>query len=159
VGELTRRENERQDRATEAAIAAARRIVLGDAAVVPMMTPIGRLSDIEWGWIVTAVIFGWVAARAEQATAEGLDTERTIRLTGYDPEPWDAGAVAAILPQLAETPNIDWSKPLEAWSRETVTAFLTRALVLIRKATIARDSNGATITRKTDADLNDSIPL
>ena len=36
-----------------------------------MMTPIGRLSDIEWGWLVAAIIFAWIKVRSEQATAEG----------------------------------------------------------------------------------------
>jgi hypothetical protein len=124
-----------------------------------MNTSIGRLSDVEWGWIVAAMIFGWIATRAEQATAEGLDTERAIRLTGYDTNPWDAGAVATILPELADETTIDWSKPLEAWSRETMISFLVTALALVRKATLARDSGGGTITRKPAADLNDSIPL
>jgi hypothetical protein len=107
---LTRKENEWQSRATAAAIAAARRVVGADNPI-RTATPIGRLSEVEWGWIVAAVIFAWIAMRAEQATAEGLDTERAVRMTGYDPDPWDAGAVATILPQLADTPGVDWSAP------------------------------------------------
>jgi hypothetical protein len=106
-------------------------------------TPIGRLSNVEWGWIVADVIF---AARAEQATIEGADIERAIRVTGYDPDPWDVGAVATILPQLADTP-MDWTTPLADWPRDTMVAFLTTALALVRKATIARDFGGGTITR------------
>ena len=37
---------------------------------IPPGTPIGRLGDVEWGWIVAAILFGWIATRAEQATAE-----------------------------------------------------------------------------------------
>ena len=92
--------------------------------VIPPGTPIGRLGDIEWGWIVAAILFGWISTRAEQATAESIDTELTIRMSGLDPEPWDAGAVAAILPELAEMPGIDWSKPLGEWPRETMVAVL-----------------------------------
>ncbi len=158
MGKLTKSEDDWQRRATDAAIAAARRIVLGDAAAIPMNTPVGRLSDVEWGWIAAAVIFAWIATRAEQATAEGLDTERTMRLTGYDPEPWDAGAIAAMLPKLGDMPGIDWTNPLAGWSRETMINFLTTALALIRKAMIARDLSGGTITGKA-VDLNDSIPL
>jgi hypothetical protein len=109
-------------------------------------TPIGRLSNVEWGWIVADVIFAWIAARAEQATIEGADIERAIRVTGYDPDPWDVGAVATILPQLADTP-MDWTTPLADWPRDTMVAFLTTALALVRKATIARDFGGGTITR------------
>jgi hypothetical protein len=39
---------------------------------------------------------------ARQATSEEIDTERTIRLVALDPQPWDAGAVATILPELAD---------------------------------------------------------
>jgi hypothetical protein len=139
-----------QRRATEAAIAAARGVVKHDGPIPPL-TPIGRLGDIEWGWIVAAILFGWIRTRAEQATAEQLDTEQTIRLTGLDPDPWDAGAVAAILPGLAEMPGIDWSKPLATWPRATMIEFLTTALALIRKAVIARNLSAKGITRKAGA--------
>ena len=73
--ELTRQENEWQDQATAAAVAAARRVVCADDPI-RMVTPIGRLSDAEWGWIIAAVIFAWIAKRAEQATAEGISPIR-----------------------------------------------------------------------------------
>ena len=145
MGEITDRENEWLDHATAAAIAAARRVVTGDQ-VIPMNTPIGRLSDVEWGWIVSSMIFAWIGARAEQATVEGLDVEEAIR-AGVSPDPWDAGAVAAILPKLADAVAIDWSKALSDWSRETMVQFLITALGLIRKALAARDRNNAGVTR------------
>src|SRR2546425_12486698 len=117
AGKLT--ENQWQERATAAAIAAARKIALGDSAAVNKNTPIGRLSDTEWGWIVSAVLFAWITARAEQAAAEELDTEQTIRMTGPDRNPWDAGAIVAILPELADV-KVDWSKPLADWPKETM---------------------------------------
>ena len=89
-----------QRQATAAAIAAARGVVKHDGPIPPG-TPIGRLSDSQWGWIVAAILFAWISIRAEQATTEQLDTERTIRMTALDPQPWDAGAVATILPELA----------------------------------------------------------
>ena len=141
-----------QKRATEAAIAAARGVVKPDGPIPPL-TPVGRLSDTEWGWITAAIMFGWISTRAQQATAESLDTERTIRMTGLDPNPWDAGAVAAILPELADTPGIDWSKPLAEWPRETMVEFLTAALALMRKAVIARDLSDKGITRQSSADM------
>ena len=95
-------EDEWQRRATAAAIAAARKIVLGDLAAINKNTPVGRLNDVAWGRIVSAVLFAWISSRAEQATTEGLDVEQTIKLTGLDPNPWDAGAIAAILPELAD---------------------------------------------------------
>jgi hypothetical protein len=144
---ISQLENQWQDKATNAAIAAARKLVLGDKAIIPMNTPIGRLSDNEWGWVVCAIIFAWISTRAEQATAEGLSTEMAVRLTGLHPDPWDAGAVATILPELAEA-KIDWSGPLAEWPPEDMVDFLARALGLIQKATVARDLGGGSITRK-----------
>jgi hypothetical protein len=145
MGEITDHENEWLDRATAAAIAAARRVVTRDQ-VIPISTPIGRLSDVEWGWIVSSIIFAWIGVRAEQATVEGLDVEQSIR-TGVSPDPWDAGAVAAILPKLADAVAIDWSKPLSDWPRETMVQFLSTALGLVGEALAARDRNSAGVTR------------
>jgi hypothetical protein len=141
-----------QRRATAAAIAAARDVVRPGGAVLPG-TPIGRLSDPEWGWIVAAILFAWIKTRAEQATIEGLDTELAIRATAYDPSPWDCGAVAAILPDLANIPDFDWSLPITSWPQETMVEFLIAAFRLIRKAEIARDLAGGGITRKSSADV------
>jgi hypothetical protein len=142
-----------QKRATEAAIAAARGVVKHDGPVPPL-TPIGRLGDIEWGWIVAAILFGWIRTRAEQATAENIDAERTIRASGLEPDPWDAGAVLTTLPDLAEAcPNIDWAVPITSWSRETMTEFLLTALRLIRQAMLARDRCEQGITRKASASV------
>jgi hypothetical protein len=90
-------EDQWQRDATAAAIAAMRGVVQMGGPIPPG-TPIGRLSDTELGWILSAALFAWISKRAEQAAAENLDTERTIRMTALDPQPWDAGAVAAILP-------------------------------------------------------------
>jgi hypothetical protein len=94
-------EDQWQRDATAASIAAARGVVQMDGPIPPG-TAIGRVSDTEWGWILAAMLFAWISKRAEQAAAEQLDTEQLIRLTALDPEPWDAGAVAAILPELAD---------------------------------------------------------
>ena len=153
VGEvsLSAIEDQWQRDATAAAIAAARGVVQMGGPIPPG-TPIGRLTDTELGWIVAAVLFAWISKRAEQAAAEQLDTEQTIRLTALDPEPWDAGAVAAILPELADAcPDLDWSKPLTAWSRENITEFLLKAMPLIRKAMIARDLSDKGVSRKSSA--------
>jgi hypothetical protein len=141
-----------QRRATAAAIEAARQLIQIDGPIPPG-TSIGRLGEIEWGWITAAILFGWISTRAHQAASEQLDTEQTIRLTGLDPDPWDAGAVVATLPWLADTPGIDWSKPLAGWPRETMVEFLTTALALIRKAVIARDLSDKGITRKSSASV------
>jgi hypothetical protein len=139
-----------QRRGTAAAIAAVRKVVHSDG-VIPPGTPIGKLNDTEMGWFVAAALFGWIGVRAQQATAEEIGTERCIRMTGLDPEPWDAGAVAAILPELAETSDIDWSKPFGQWPQDTVVRFLLAAMRLIRKAMIARDMSDRGITQKSSA--------
>ena len=134
-----------QRQATAVVIAAARAVVGG--GTVPHMTPVGRLSDIEWGWIVASILFGWIRERATQATSNGLDTEKTIRNTGLDPDPWDQGAVAAILPELAR-PEVDWNRSLSEFSRDEMIAFLGDAYNLIGKAMQARDLGENLITRK-----------
>jgi hypothetical protein len=140
-----------QRQATAAAIAAAREVVqLGGP--IPPGTPVGRLSDTEWGWVLAAMLFAWIGKRAEQATAEQLDTEQTIRLTGLELDPWDAGAVAAILPELAAAcPDIDWSRPVADWPRDTVIEFLLAAVRLISKAMAARDYSDKGVARQAGA--------
>jgi len=144
-------EDQWQRDATAAAIAGARGVVQMDGPIPPG-TPIGRLSDTEWGWILAAMLFAWISKRAEQATAEQIDLERTIRLVAFDPLPWDAGAVATILPDLVdECPYVDWATPFTAWPKDVVIDFLLKAMRLTRKAMIARDQNDKGITRKSSA--------
>jgi hypothetical protein len=153
VGEvsLSALEDQWQRDATAAAIEAARGVIQMDGPIPPA-TPVGRLNDTEWGWILAAMLFAWVGKRAEQATVEQLDTEQTIRLTALDPEPWDAGAVAAILGELAGScTTIDWSQPVTAWPRDTMVEFLLTAMRLIRKAMIARDLSEKGISRQSSA--------
>ena len=109
-----------QREATRVAIAKARAVVSGGA--VPPITPIGRLSDIEWGWIVASILFGWIDTRARQATSNGAGPDKNIRDTGINPDPWDTGAIDSILPELAN-PEVDWSKSLAEFSREEMIAF------------------------------------
>jgi hypothetical protein len=138
-------EAEWQRRATAAAIKAARDIVSGGS--FPSDTPIGQLSDARWDWLVAAILFGWMATKAEQAVSENLDTELVLRMTGLDPDPMDAGVIAAILPKLADVPGIDWSRPLYDWPRESMVAFLLAALRLVRRGEIARDTARHVVTR------------
>lgn len=152
IGEvsLSALEDQWQRDATAAAISAARQTLLGP---IPPGTPVGQLSETEWGWIVAAILFGWIGVRAQQAASEQLDTERVIRMTALDPQPWDAGTVVAILPELAAACSgvVDWTKPLTEWSREQITEFLLKAMPLIRKAQIARDMNDKGVTRQSSA--------
>jgi hypothetical protein len=140
-------EDEWLRRATAVAIEQTRAVVTGGA--VPPNTPVGRLSDVEWGWIIAAVIFGWIKTRAEQATNSGVDPDKYIRDTGIDPDPWNAGAVASILPELADSNIVDWNKSLAGLSRDEMIAFLGDAFSLIRKAMAARDRGERMVTRQT----------
>jgi hypothetical protein len=152
-------ENEWQRKATAAAIAGARKIAAGCKGL-GSSTPIGRLTDDQWGWIITAGIFAWVEVRIQQAISEGLDSEQTVRLTGLVPNPCDTAVIRSILPQLADTAVIDWSQPLTAWSPDTMTGFLMTAFELIRKAEIARDHGPGGILRKSNrGELADEIPF
>jgi hypothetical protein len=132
-----------QRRATAAAIAAVRQVIDGD--VIPKTTSIGRLTDIELGWLIIAGLFAWIRTRAEQATAEGWDTEQTLRTLALSPPAWDAGAVAYILPELAKIDGVDWSRPVGSWSKDTVIHFLLTAMNLIAAAMAARDVSGGGI--------------
>src|SRR6516162_4141232 len=107
---LSRQEDDWQAKATASAIAGARKIAETFGPLTS--TPVGRLSDTEWGWIVAAVVFGWISTRAEQAIAEGREIEAMIRSTGLQPHPCDWAVVSSILPELADKATVDWSQPL-----------------------------------------------
>jgi hypothetical protein len=140
-----------QRQATDAAITGAKSVV---GSPIPPGTPIGRLSDTEWGWIVAGILSGWISTRGRQATSESLDTEQAIRRIALDPDPWDAGVVEAILPALADAlPDLDWSLPVTAWPKETMTSFLLTALRLVHRAREARDSSDRGITRKASTEV------
>jgi hypothetical protein len=119
--------------ATRVAIEQARAVVAGGA--VPPLTPIGRLSDTEWGWVVAAVLFGWISTRSRQATSNGVGPDKYLYVNEMlSPDPWDAGAIEAILPELGNC-QADWSKSLSQFSREEMITFLGDAYDLIGKAT------------------------
>jgi hypothetical protein len=160
MGEVTKNEDEWLNKATAAAIAAARKIALNSSGL-PMMTPVGRLNDQQWGWLIVAGIFAWIQTRCEQAIAEGLDQEEAVRLTGLSPSPCDVAAVTSILPTLADQAAIDWSLPLEAWSKDVMTSFLMLAWRLINSAEIAQGQGAGKILRKSDqlAESNNPIPF
>ena len=154
-----------QRQATAVAIAAARAVV--SAGAVPPMTPVGRLSDTAWGWILAAILVAWLRERATQATSNGLDgqsVEKWVQNTGLVSDPWDAGAIAVILPELAGA-KVDWAASLAELSRDEIIEFLGAAYSLISKAMLARDLGEKGITRQPptgptteDTPWNDPIP-
>jgi hypothetical protein len=136
-----------QREATRVAIQGVRAVINGGA--VPPLTPIGRLSDTELGWLVAAALFGWINTRARQATSNGIGPDKYLYINEayFESDPWDTGAIEAILPELG-TCTADWSKSLNNFSRDEIVAFLYDAFVLIRKAMAARDKGEERITRK-----------
>ena len=127
-----------------------RDVIRGGA--IPPAAPVSRLTDVELGWLFAAALFGWIKTRAEQATAEGWDVEETLRRTSLNPQPWDAGAIEQILPELGALPNVDWNNPIGAWSKDMMTRFLLEALKLTDKAMIARDVGGGIATKRQSLD-------
>jgi hypothetical protein len=164
MGEITDKENPWLAKATEAAIAGARKIA--NSTSLPAKTPVGQLSDSQWGWIITGAIFAWVQTRVEQAIEEGLDQDQAVRITGLSPSPCDVAVVRSILPELADKAAIDWSQPLVAWDRDTMVNFLLLAWQMIGKAEATRSHGPGKILRETEKDKNedwatkgDGLPL
>ena len=157
----TKAEDDWQAAATQAAVDGARKIALGSQNLAK--TSVGQLSDTEWGWIVTAAIFAWIQTRCEQAIAEGLDQEQAALSTELSPSPCDVAVVRSILPTLADTAGIDWSLPLESWSKDTMVGFLLLGWQLIAQADrLARDRGSSPIVRSSKNDWDtegDPIPF
>jgi hypothetical protein len=157
MGKLTQQENEWLDKATAAAVASARKIVLGNGPL--MNTPAGAIKEEQWGWIASAAIFGWIETRVQQAVAEGRDSEEFVRLTGFSPSPCDSAVVRSILRTLADQANLDWSQPLTKWSPETMTSFLMLAHRLIGEAEIVRDHANGKILKRAEFDEKTGDPI
>jgi hypothetical protein len=158
MGQQAKKEDAWLRRAADAAIAEARKVAGG---TVPANTPIGRLTDSQWGWVIAAAVFGWTRTKVEQAIEEGLEAERTVLETGTaSPSPCDAAVVNSILPVLADGAGIDWSLPLAAWPKETMTSFLLMAWQLMKKADAARGQGMGGILKSDDwVAKGDPIPF
>jgi hypothetical protein len=155
MGARAQHEDDLLRQATAAAIVGARKI----AGEVPLAnTPVGRLSDLQWVWIVTAVIFAWTRIRSEQAIADGLNQEGLILSTGLTPSPCDVAIISSVLTELADTAGIDWELPLKAWPKDVMVNFLLRAWTLIRKSEHARGHAPGTVLRKPEL-VDDPIPF
>ena len=139
--------------AVAATIAAAKDLVAQDGPIRPG-TPIGQLTESEWGWITSSAIWAWIATRSEQATTEGSNEERAARAFDARPDPWLAGAVASILPKLFDAcPGLDWARPVGEWSKDDMVALLCAAFALIERAIAARDASEEKIAGKINADI------
>jgi hypothetical protein len=152
------KEDDWQAKATATAVAAARKIA-NNCAGLPAMTPVGRLSDVQWSWIITAAIFGWIQTRVEQAIAEGLGQEQTVRDGGFSPSPADVAVVRSILPELAKQAEVDWLLPLASWPKDTMVNFLLLARDLMNRAEVARDHGSGTKILRKPVDWKEGDPV
>jgi hypothetical protein len=157
MGKLSEQEDAWQQEATATAVAAARATALGQDRLA--MTPAGKLSDEQWGWVISAAIFSWIETRYRQAIAEGLAPEAHV--TRMTPSPRYSAIVRSILPTLADQATIDWSKPLANWSRNEMAGFIDLAWILLDKAQAALELMPDTILHKPEkkAEFDDGIPF
>ena len=132
MGKLAKTDDELQDEATAAAIAAARSVAEGQ----PANTPAGRLSDQQWGWIITAAIFGWIQARYQQALSLEVSRKNSTS-PAWTPRPVTARSCFRSCRSLADQSAIDWSKPVAEWSSEEMAGFVGLAWRLIDEAKAA----------------------
>jgi hypothetical protein len=146
-----------------ACLASLKDLITGETPPLNPSLKLERVADSEWIWFVGTVVWTWIATRAEQAAAEGWDDERTILTTGLEPDPWLDGAIAAILPKLAEAcTELDWSKPVGAWSKDEIIAFIAAAIALARRAVAARSVSEAKLGdfgENVDPLLNELCPF
>jgi hypothetical protein len=134
--------------AAAAAVAEARRI----ACTFDWSRSIGRMTDQEWGILFAGALGEWLRVRHAQAVAEGLERNGVLELP---PSLGDVAAVQSVLPALADRAGIDWSWPMRAWSKETMTHFLLLAWRLINEADIARGPIVARRPGEHDEDVGD----
>jgi len=134
---ISKTEDDWQREATLRAVAAARAVVSGN--YINQRASIGSLSDVEWGWIVAGAIFEWIKTRAEQATSQGGGDLLFHTMSGRDPEPWEAGAVAATLPALGNL-DLDWERPVSEWSKDQIVTFAWQSHKLVTAALADRDA-------------------
>lgn len=129
-------------RATSAAITAAQEVI--GANGINGRALISSLSELEWGWICAAAIFAWIKTKSQQATAEGTGYEVPIRtMARRDPAPWEAGAVASILPELGDLKGVDWAAPVTAWPKDAIIAFAWQIHKLTDAALASRDEGAS----------------
>ena len=151
-------EDEWAAKATLSSIEAARNVV---GECINSRSMVYSLSDVEWGWIASAIVFAWVKTKSEQAVAQGIGYDNAIRaMPNCKPQPWEAGAISTILPALAGIEGVDWGKPLEEWSKPQIIFFIWQAYQLVGTAFAMRDIGAADkLTQKSKGEMNDDIPF
>lgn len=129
-------EDEWSKKATKAAIDAARAAV--DQAGMADRTRVASLSEVEWGWIVCAAIFAWIKTKGEQAVQEGVGYDTPIRFMPGTMQPWEAGAVEAMLPSLGGLPGVDWNKPLADFDKGEMVSLAWKISSLVAQSLVAQ---------------------
>jgi hypothetical protein len=151
-------EFERQARDWSAEAAAAAVIEVRKIATGPgfdWSKSIERLTDQQWGILFAGALSEWLRVRHDQAVAEGLERNGVLELP---PSLGDVAVVQSILPALADRAGIDWSWPMQAWSKETMTHFLLLARRLIDEADVARGPIVARKPGELDENVGDPSP-
>jgi hypothetical protein len=151
--------DERLEAASKAAVLATRAVVANDEL---MAKALKDLDENVWNWMATSAVFAWVQARIAQAIDYGCDEETFVRQTGLCPDPANAAVIKAILPELGETAELDWTKPLMEWPEEVMIAFLARAWFLLEAKKVLRDYGPGRIANKKpafDENYGDPIPF
>jgi hypothetical protein len=129
-------EDEWSRKATQAAIEAARSVTTD--ASMNGRAPISSISDVQWGWIVCAAIFAWIKTKAQQAVQEGVGYDTPIRFMPGTMQPWEAGAVEAILPSLGGLPGVDWNKPLADFDKGEMVSLAWNISSLVAHSLVAQ---------------------
>jgi hypothetical protein len=150
MGAISKKEDDWQRRAIDAAVAASRRAIaeFGPA----MRTPLDKTSDLQLGWVIVPAIMEWVTKRCEQAVKEGRSREEAVRTFGTDPSPADVAAARSVLTDLADLAKVDWEQPLSAWPKPTMVDFVLLAWKLMNQAEAARDAGPGIIQQSTFGD-------
>lgn len=134
-------DHEQQKAAIQAAFDSVRMLWTSVEPVINPNSTLRTLSTFELGWIVNMAISQWICERSRQVTTV-RGAERLIHtLDSQTPEPWERGAVTAILPSLGDflAENNLTGKPIGEWDKEGICLFLWIAYRLIDGARIARD--------------------
>jgi hypothetical protein len=155
MGKLSEREDAWQAEATAEAVAEARAVVQGQAGIANTLA--GKLSDQQWGWMISAAIFSWIKVRYQQAIQEGINPEAHV--SWMSPSPHDTALVQSILPALCDQAPIDWSKPVASWSRKEMTDFLDLSWALIEEAKTALEQEPVLLHKPAEKAFDDSLPF
>lgn len=116
-----------------AAVDMAKGVVREERNYVNPETKVGKLSLFEWDKLASAMVSGWIIARATQVVGELIEDPDVFLATGEIPEPADLGLCASVLPNLGELVEKMGltDKTIGAWSKHDVCMFVWNAVELV----------------------------